>query len=110
MRDVSFATVPELMEVLGQRLRSQRIAQSLTQSELATRAGVSGSAIKTLESTGATTLETMVRIVHALGLVDALADLFSLQPTASIAAMEKAQAAQRQRVRHPLRSASKGRP
>ncbi|MCC4595078.1 helix-turn-helix domain-containing protein [Xanthomonas campestris pv. phormiicola] len=110
MFDVAFATVPELVETLGQRLRAQRIAQSLTQAELATRAGVSGSAIKTLESTGMTTLETIVRVIQALGLVGELADLLTLKPTTSIAAMEKAQAAQRQRVRHPLKSLPKGRP
>lgn len=101
MLEVAFATVPELVEALGQRLRSQRIAQSLTQAELALRAGVSGSAIKKLESTGMTTLETFVRVIQALGRVDELADLLTLRPTTSIAAMEQAQAAQRQRVRHP---------
>ncbi|MBB4219432.1 helix-turn-helix domain-containing protein [Variovorax guangxiensis] len=109
MLDVAFATVSELVEALGQRLRAQRIAQSLTQAELAQRAGVSGSAIKTLESTGMTTLETFVRVIQALGLVDELADLLTLRPTTSIAAMEQAQAAQRQRVRHPRKPPPQGR-
>ncbi|MEC3888893.1 helix-turn-helix domain-containing protein [Xanthomonas campestris] len=104
MIDVAFATVSELVEALGQRLRAQRIAQSMTQAELAMRAGVSSGAIKTLESTGMTSLDTIVRVIRALGLVDELADLLTLKPTTSIAAMEKEQVSQRQRVRHPLKS------
>ena len=101
MLDVAFATAPELIRELGQRLRTQRLAKSVTQQELAVRAGVSVGAIKKLEATGLTTMETYVRAVQALGLVDELADFMTLRPTTSIAAMEKAQAAQRQRVRHP---------
>lgn len=101
MFDAEFATVPELVQALGQRLRAQRIAKSLTQADLATRAGVSVSAIKKLEATGLTTLETFVRVIQALGLVDELTHLLTLRPTTSIAAMEAAQATPRQRVRRP---------
>jgi transcriptional regulator with XRE-family HTH domain len=101
MLDVAFASAPEIIRELGQRLRSQRLAKSVTQGELASRAGVSAGAIKTLEATGLTTVETFVRAVQALGLADQLADFLVLRPTTSIADMEKAQAAQRQRVRHP---------
>ena len=100
MFDVTFATAPEIVRELGQRLRAQRLAQSVTQEELAARAGVSVGAIKKLEATGLTTMETYVRAAQALGLIDDLVDLMTLRPTTSIAAMEKAQAAKRQRVRH----------
>jgi transcriptional regulator with XRE-family HTH domain len=101
MFDMAFATAPELIRELGHRLRAQRLGKSVTQRELAVHAGVSVGAIKKLEATGLTTMETYVRAVLALGLVDELADFMKLRPTTSIAAMEKAQAAQRQRVRHP---------
>jgi transcriptional regulator with XRE-family HTH domain len=101
MFDMAFATAPELIRELGHRLRAQRLGKSVTQGELAVRAGVSVGAIKKLEATGLTTMETYVRAVLALGLVDELADFMKLRPTTSIAAMENAQAAQRQRVRHP---------
>ena len=101
MFDLAFATAPELIRELGQRLRTQRLAKSVTQQELAVRAGVSVGAIKKLEATGLTTMDTYVRAVQALGLVDELADFMTLRPTTSIATMEKAQAARRQRVRHP---------
>lgn len=101
MFDVAFATAPELVRELGQRLRAHRLAMSVTQDELAARAGISVGAVKKLEATGLTTLETYVRTVQALGLVDELADFMALRPATSIAAMEKAQAATRLRVRHP---------
>ena len=101
MFDAAFASAPELVHELGQRLRAQRLAKSVTQDELAARAGITVGAVKKLESTGLTTLETFVRAVQALGLVDELADFMMLRPTTSIAAMEKAQAAKRLRVRHP---------
>lgn len=107
MFDIAFATAPEVVRELGQRLRTQRLAKSVTQQELAARAGVSVGAIKKLEATGRTTMETYVRAVQALGLIDDLADFMQLRPTTSIAEMEKAQTAQRQRVRHkaaPYRS------
>ena len=56
MFDVAFATAPELIRELGQRLRTQRLAKSVTQQELAVRAGVSVGAIKKLEATGLTTM------------------------------------------------------
>ena len=106
MFDAEFATLPELVQALGQRLRAQRFAKLLTQAELAARAGVSVSAIKKLEASGLTTLETFVRVIQALGLVDELTHLLTLRPTTSIAAMEAAQDAPRQRVRRPRPSRS----
>ena len=100
MFDIAFATAPEVVHELGQRLRAQRLAKFVTQQELAARAGVSVGAIKKLEATGLTTMETYVRAVQALGLIDDLADFMQLRPTISIAEMEKAQTAKRQRVRH----------
>jgi transcriptional regulator with XRE-family HTH domain len=102
MFDLAFASAPELVRALGQRLREQRLAKPVTQDELAVRAGISVGAVKKLEATGLTTMETFVRVVQALGLVDELVDFMVLRPTTSIAAMEKAEAAKRRRVRHPV--------
>ena len=101
MLDLGFATVPEIVQELGRRLREQRLAKSLTQSELAKRAGISVGAVKILESTGRTSMETYVRAVWALGLADELANFMLVPAPMSIAALEKASAPPRQRVRHP---------
>lgn len=101
--DFSFADRSEILQKLGQRLRLQRLAQALTQQELAGMAGVAPGTIKKLESNGTSSLETVVRVVQALGLTDELQALFVL-PSQSIAQMEQAeQARQIQRVRAPRR-------
>ena len=83
------STFTEILQELGARLREQRLAQSLTQRELAQMAGLSLGALRKLESDGQCSLETLVRVVQALGLLEALDDLFMLKRQ-SIAQMEQA--------------------
>jgi transcriptional regulator with XRE-family HTH domain len=89
-------SVPEeILRELGARLRIQRLAQSLSQRELAAMAGLSLGAVRKLEHDGQCSLDTLVRVVQVLGLTDELSPLFILQQQ-SIAQMEKrAQARQR---------------
>lgn len=91
------ATPAEICDQLGQRLREQRLAQSLTQTELALRAGVSAGTIKNLEGRGQASLESLIRIVVALGLAEQLQSLFTLR-TDSIAAMTQATQIKRRRA------------
>lgn len=97
----NLATADEILLALGQRIRVQRLAQGLPQQELALMAGLSLGALRTLERSGGCTLETWVRTVQALGLVEELYPLFTPQQP-SIAQMERAQAAS-QRKRAPRR-------
>jgi transcriptional regulator with XRE-family HTH domain len=101
---VSLALAPadEILRALGQRLRAQRLIQGLPQRELAQMAGLSLGALRKLESSGQCSLETLVRAVQALGLVDELQDLF-MPKRQSIAQMEQAEVASR-RQRAPRRS------
>ncbi len=82
------STSAEILHALGVRLREQRLAQSLTQRELAQMAGLSLGALRKLESDGQCSLETLVRVAQALGLQEALDDLFVLKRQ-SIAQMEQ---------------------
>ncbi|MBK9574773.1 MAG: helix-turn-helix transcriptional regulator [Rhodoferax sp.] len=93
----------EILSTLGARLRAQRLAQALPQRDLAHMAGLSLGALRKLEQDGQCSLETLVRVVHALGLANELEDLFVLKRQ-SIAQMEQAQAVQ-QRQRAPRRKA-----
>jgi len=95
--DFSFATYDEILQELGSRLRAQRLAQSLTQQQLADMASLSLGAVKTLERNGSSSLETLVRVVQALGLADDLAPLFELK-LHSIAQMQLLSQAKRQRA------------
>lgn len=98
MFDFSLASATEVCQHLGQRLRSRRLAQLLTQAELAARAGVSTGTVRTLEATGAVSADSLVRVALTLGLAPGLQDLFKAPPPQSIAQLEQAQATPRQRA------------
>ena len=98
------STPAEILHTLVARLREQRLAQSLTQRELAQMAGLSLGALRKLETDGQCSLETLVRAAQALGLQEALDDLFVLKRQ-SIAQMEQVDAVSRRR-RAPRKKAS----
>lgn len=100
----NLSTPVEVLHELGARLRAQRLAQSLTQRELAHMAGLSLGALRKLETDGQCSLETLVRAVQALGLQEALDDLFVLKRQ-SIAQMEQVDLVSR-RQRAPRKRAS----
>jgi len=79
---------------LGKRLRMQRVAQRLTQQELAVRAGVSAGTVKNLERKGQSSMESAIRIAMALSLTDELRPLFKLR-VRSAAQMQRAANAKR---------------
>lgn len=96
---LNLAPVSEILQTLGHRVRAQRLAQGVPQRELAQMAGLSLGALRKLETSGQSSLETLVRALQALGLVNELDDVFVLKRQ-SIAQMEIAEAAnQRQRAR-----------
>lgn len=103
MLDLGFSTCEEILREMGGRLRAQRLAQDITQEDLAGRAGVSVGTVKNLERSGVSSLETVIRIVQALGLTDQLQSLFEVQRR-SIAQMEQAQ--RTHRVRAPRRTSA----
>jgi len=98
------STSVEVLHALGVRLREQRLAQSLTQRELAQMSGLSLGALRKLETDGQCSLETLIRVVQALGLLGELDDLFVLKRQ-SIAQMEQVDLVSR-RQRAPRKKAS----
>jgi transcriptional regulator with XRE-family HTH domain len=102
MLDFGFASEHEIRIELGKRIRAQRLAQGLSQVELAERAGIGANTLKLLEGKGKCTLENFIRTVSGLGLADEMESLFTLK-IQSIAQMERAEQAKRQRA--PRKSA-----
>jgi transcriptional regulator with XRE-family HTH domain len=101
LRDSSpfqLATAAEVCAELGARLRARRLAENLTQHQMAARAGVSVNTIKKLEGTGQVNLQNLVRVAIVLSVVDELEPVFRIRAQASLADMEKAQAVRRQRA------------
>lgn len=74
--DLSFSKPSEVVELLCQRLRKERLAQQMTQAELAARAGVAVNTLSNLENGQNTSFETLVRIAMVLGRVKELEALF----------------------------------
>lgn len=105
--DFGFATVGEIAQELAGRLKAARLAQGLQQSELALRAGVSAGTVKALEKNGQSTVTSLIRVVQALGLTQHLQQAFLLE-VRSIAQMEQAQSAQRQRAPRKPKDTSAG--
>lgn len=65
------------MRGLAEDLVTWRKLRGLTQAQLADRAGVSRDTLSRLENgTGGVSLETLVRTLRALGLLDVLAEAF----------------------------------
>lgn len=86
---------------LGQRLRAARLAQQLTQQELAAQAGVSLRALQQLEGGAGSALNTFLQVLDALG---QLRILDALAPPAN-AAQRPAMRAPRKRAARPIRIA-----
>lgn len=59
----------EWLQRIGEALRLRRLQQNLGQTEVAARAGTSRSAVQNLEA-GRGTIETLVRVLRALGRED----------------------------------------
>ncbi|HBD33981.1 helix-turn-helix domain-containing protein [Cupriavidus sp. TKC] len=57
-------------QTLGRRIRCLRLIANLSQCELATRAGVSPRALRSLEHGAGSTVATLLRLLHALGRED----------------------------------------
>jgi transcriptional regulator with XRE-family HTH domain len=84
---------------LGQQLRQLRLRHNLTQRDLAGRAGVAWNVVKRLEAGKGATVESLVKVLRALGHVDwlnTLAPAVSISPLQIAAARTKAP---RQRAR-----------
>ncbi len=67
MSDARTRTVGQLEEQLGRNVRAVRIAQDMSQSELADHANVSLGAVRSLEKGRGSTVTTLVKVLRTLG-------------------------------------------
>lgn len=98
MRITAQLTDESVLEELGARLASARLARNLTQAALAEQAGVSKRTVERLEAGAvATQLSGFLRVCRVLGLVEQFENLV---PEAGVSPMEqlKRQGAKRQRA------------
>ena len=84
------------LRAVGARIAQLRLARNLTQASLAQESGTSISSIKRLEAGGNTSLETLLRVLGALGLADRLLDAL---PDPSVRPIERVKLGGRERRR-----------
>jgi transcriptional regulator with XRE-family HTH domain len=96
--DTSIKSPEELQQLLGMGIRAQRIARELTQHDLASKAGLSKQAVAKLERAEGSTVETLVRVLHALKATQIIENLAARPQVSPLALLRSAQPPQR--VRH----------
>jgi transcriptional regulator with XRE-family HTH domain len=106
MEDMTFMTPDELQGALGMQLRELRIAKNLDQITTAEKAGISEKALRNLEAGRGSSVETLVRVLKALGSLDGLR-LLAPKPSVSPLALLRHSETARRRVRRSRIEASK---
>lgn len=74
--DLGFHTSRELVQMLCERLRKERLAQQWTQADVAARAGISVNTVSNLEAGKSVAFEKLVCVAILLGRSDEMAALF----------------------------------
>jgi transcriptional regulator with XRE-family HTH domain len=87
-----------VLRELGSRLAQNRLERNISQGGLASEAGVAKTTVERLERGGGIQLESFVRILRALGLLNRL-DIVLSEPLPSPIERLKLQGRQRQRAR-----------
>jgi transcriptional regulator with XRE-family HTH domain len=90
--------VSRSLRALGQHLSTWRKLRDLTAAEVADRAGIGVNTVLRLERGEGATLENVLRVARALGVLDVLTD--ALDPYASDVGRLRAEEALPERVRH----------
>ena len=94
--DYSLAPNETIEADLGRRLEEIRLGRNVNQTQLAREAGVSRRTITRLENGGGVSLDTLIRVMRALGLVTRFA---ALLPDPSVRPIERVRLKGRERRR-----------
>jgi transcriptional regulator with XRE-family HTH domain len=98
--DFSLAPIPEIEAEIGRRLEATRLQQNISQEELAAEAGVSRRTITRLENGGGISVETLIRLMRALGIANRLEALLP-EPGVTPIDRVRLKGKERQRARRP---------
>ena len=90
-------TTTELLHGIGERLRSCRLRQNKSLDQIAREAGLGRATVVRAEAGENPTMETVVRILRALGMLDAL-DAFLPEPLVSPLQLAQTGGRERQRA------------
>lgn len=102
--DIETATTSDIEKMLGRGLLEIRLARNINQTDLAAEAGISRRTMTRLENGDGVSLDTLIRVMRALGLADRFAVLL---PDPAIRPIERArQGKERQRARRTSKPAA----
>ncbi|RJT51930.1 transcriptional regulator [Rahnella variigena] len=76
MMDLSLSRPDEIVKMLCDRLRNERLSQQMTQADVAARAGVGVNTVSNLESGKNVGFENVIRVAMVLGRLSELEELF----------------------------------
>lgn len=99
MLDLSLSKPAEIVKRLCERLRGERLAQQLTQAEVAGRAGIGISTVSSLEAGRNVGFENLVRVAMVLGRGKELEHLFQPKLDSLEDVRRYEEGANRQRIR-----------
>ena len=74
--DLNFKKPEEIVTLLCERLRKERLYLEMTQADVATRAGISVNTVSNLEAGRNVSFENLVRVAMVLGRLKELEELF----------------------------------
>ena len=97
MRISEISSTTEILSELGSRLQGYRLRQNMTVAETAARAGVGSRTLNRAEAGENTSLESLVKVLRALGRLEAL-DAFLPAPLISPLQLAKHQGRERRRA------------
>lgn len=100
MRISHTSTTEEILQEVGRRLRANRLQQNRTLAEVAEHAGLRPLTVQQAELGRGSTLESFIRILRALGRVDAL-EAFLPEPLVSPLDLARREGVTRKRAGRP---------
>jgi transcriptional regulator with XRE-family HTH domain len=76
--NIALMTNKEILQLIGSRIKNERISQNMQQVELANKCNLSIRAIQRLEQSGEIALEKLVKILRSLNRLDQIAQFMDL--------------------------------
>jgi transcriptional regulator with XRE-family HTH domain len=102
MDNATFQTTEELLGSLGERIRKLRLSKDLLREDVAKKSGVSLRTLASLEKNGRGTVETLLRVLRALGEPAPLNSVVANMPVSPMAILRTGPEPKRARRRHQL--------
>ncbi|MBV8049462.1 MAG: helix-turn-helix transcriptional regulator [Paludibacterium sp.] len=97
--DLSLSKPSEIVKLLCERLRKERLAQQMTQAEVAARAGIGVNTVSNLESGRNVAFDSLVRVAMVLGRQQDFEMLFKPKLNSLDDMLRYENSASRQRIR-----------